>query len=171
VLVFIASSIIHMALQIHKREYKKLPEEKNLLEAMLKAGIPRGEYMFPCAASLKDAKTPEMQEKYRKGPCGFMTIVPSGVPSMFKNLVLWFLYSVLISVFVAYVAGRTLGPGTEYLPVFRVAGGVAIIAYTAGHFPGSIWKGTPWGTTLKHVLDGVLYGLLTAGVFGWLWPN
>ena len=35
----------------------------------------------------------------------------------------------------------------------------------------SIWKGQSWSTTLKFVFDGLVYGLLTAGVFGWLWPG
>jgi hypothetical protein len=25
--------------------------------------------------------------------------------------------------------------------------------------------------TIKHVIDGLIYGLLTAGTFGWLWPK
>jgi hypothetical protein len=28
-----------------------------------------------------------------------------------------------------------------------------------------------WGTTIKEVIDGLVYGLLTAGTFGWLWPR
>jgi hypothetical protein len=35
---------------------------------------------------------------------------------------------------------------------------------------GFIWFGHTWGRTLKDVADGVIYGLLTAGIFGWLWP-
>jgi len=25
--------------------------------------------------------------------------------------------------------------------------------------------------TIKEVVDGLIYGLLTAGTFGWLWPR
>jgi hypothetical protein len=28
-----------------------------------------------------------------------------------------------------------------------------------------------WGATIKEVIDGLVYGLLTAGTFGWLWPH
>jgi len=34
----------------------------------------------------------------------------------------------------------------------------------------SIWYRRSWSTTLKATLDGVIYGLLTGGAFGWLWP-
>ena len=56
-----------------------------------------------------------------------------------------------------------------YLEVFRVAGTTAFIAYAAGVWPQSIWYSRPWSTTLKHTLDGLIYGLLTGGTFGWLW--
>jgi hypothetical protein len=29
----------------------------------------------------------------------------------------------------------------------------------------------PWSMTFKEVIDGLVYGLLTAGTFGWLWPR
>jgi hypothetical protein len=35
----------------------------------------------------------------------------------------------------------------------------------------SIWRGQSWGTTWKHVADGLVYALVTAGTFGWLWPS
>ncbi len=71
---------------------------------------------------------------------------------------------------VAYIGAVTLDPGTEYLKVFQVIGTAAILAYAAAHVPRSIWFQRPWANTFKEVFDGVLYGLLTAGVFGWLWP-
>jgi len=171
VLVFVASSIIHMVLQFHKHEYKKLPDEESISTAMRTAGVARGEYAIPHAGSLKNAGTAEMQQKYQQGPCGYVTIVANGAPAIGKGLVLWFLYSVVISVCVAYIAGRTLVLGTEYLTVFRVTGTVACLAYAAAIIPNSIWKGTPWSSTLKHVLDGLVYGLVTAGAFAWLWPS
>jgi len=55
--------------------------------------------------------------------------------------------------------------------VFRVAGTVAFMAYGVGHIVNSIWMGQPWSNTLKHVFDGLVYSLLLAGTFGWLWPR
>jgi hypothetical protein len=31
--------------------------------------------------------------------------------------------------------------------------------------------GEPWSMVIKEVIDGLIYGLLMAGVFGWLWPR
>jgi len=116
-------------------------------------------------------KSPAVIEKYKKGPVGIVTVLPSGPPAMPKFLLKWFLFCLGISVFVAYLAGRTLGTGAEYLAVFRVAGTAAFLGYAVAHATDSIWKGQPWSTTIKHMFDGLVYGLLTAGVFGWLWPR
>ena len=86
-------------------------------------------------------------------------------------LVLWFLFSLVVSFFVAYLASRTLSPGTPYLRVFRVAGTVSFLAYAGGAAPSAIWMGKPWRSAAKDLADGLVYGLVTAGAFGWLWPR
>lgn len=171
VIVFIGSSIIHMVLTYHRSDYAKLPNEEALLDAMRKEGVRPGYYHFPRPASQKDMCSPEMIEKYKKGPIGVMAVIPNGQPQMGKFLSQWFVYCLVISVFVAYLAGRTLGAGAEYLAVFRVAGTAAFLGYGMGQPVDSIWKGQPWSVTAKHVIDGLVYGLLTAGTFGWLWPK
>ena len=35
----------------------------------------------------------------------------------------------------------------------------------------AIWFGRPWSSAWKVLGDALLYGLMTAGVFGWLWPG
>ena len=170
VIVFVASSIIHMLLPIHKSEYGKLPDEANVLAKLREANPKPGEYMFPCAASMKDSATPEMQAKFREGPCGFMTVIPTGAPAMGKPLTLWFVYTLVVGICVAYVGQLTLPVGTDYGTVFRLTGTVAILCYCVAYIPNSIWRGVPWVSTLKHLFDGVVYGLLTGGTFGWLWP-
>ncbi|MBI3484760.1 MAG: hypothetical protein HY012_06365 [Acidobacteria bacterium] len=171
VVVFVASSVIHMALPYHKSDYKKLPNEEKVLEALRALGVTPGTYHFPHCESHKDMKTPEHIEKLNKGPIGLMTVMPSGPPNMGKYLTTWFLYCVAISFFVAYLTGRTLGPGTQYLTVFRVAGTVGFLSYGIAHAHASIWEGRAWSTTLKFFFDGLVYGCLTAGMFGWLWPK
>jgi hypothetical protein len=89
---------------------------------------------------------------------------------MGANLVQWFLYSVVISVFAAYVTGRVLQPGADYLEVFRVAGTVTFMGYAMALPQFSIWYKRSWATTLRSMGDGLLYALLTGGTFGWLWP-
>jgi hypothetical protein len=72
---------------------------------------------------------------------------------------------------VAYVAAHTLAQGVHYLQVFRVVGAMGFLAYGLESVPASLWMGKPWGSTFRDMLDGLIYGLLMAGVFGWLWPR
>ncbi|MDX2436576.1 MAG: hypothetical protein QNL88_05940, partial [Acidobacteriota bacterium] len=101
---------------------------------------------------------------------GTANINPSGPPTMGKSLGLWFVMSLVVGLFAGYLASRTLAPGAHYLQVFRVVGCSSFMAYAFAYLSDSIWKMKPWSMTLKHVFDGLVYGLLTAGVFGWLWP-
>ena len=171
VFVFIVSSIFHTVLQLHRKDYRKLPEEDKVLEAMRAFDLPPGNYSFPRPDSAREFGSPQMKEKFNKGPVGMMTVLPSGPPAMGKSLVLWFVFCLVISLFVAYLTGRTLGAGVHYLAVFRVAGVTGFLAYGAAHAVNSIWKGDNWGMTIQHTVDGLVYGLVTAGTFGWLWPD
>ncbi len=170
VIVFVASSIMHMVLPYHRSDYGQLPEEDRLLTTLRSASLKRGLYIFPFCTH-KEMKSPAMLEKYKQGPVGMMTVFPSGPPAMPKFLGMWFVYSLIIGFFVAYLTGRTVTPGAHYLAVFRVAGTAAFLAYGLGHLSNGIWKGQPWGMTIKEAFDGLVYGLLTAGTFGWLWPR
>lgn len=170
VIVFVASAIMHMVLPYHKGDYKQLPNEEGLLSTLRSASLKPGLYIFPYCDH-KDMKSPAVQEKFKQGPVGMMTIRPSGVPAMPKFLVQWFVYCLVIGFFVAYLTGHTVGPSTHYLAVFRVAGTAAFLAYGLGNLSNGIWKGQPWSMTIKEVIDGLIYGLLTAGTFGWLWPH
>ena len=171
VVVFVLSSVLHMLIPLHKQDFAKLPAEDSVLAAMRSAGVQRGSYMFPCASSMKEMATPEMIEKQNTGPVGFMTVVPNGPINMGKSLVQWFLFSILISIFVAYIATFTLQAGDDYMRVFRLTGTVAVLGYAVGQVQDSIWKGLSWSVSMKFVFDGIVYGLCTAGVFGWLWPD
>jgi hypothetical protein len=55
--------------------------------------------------------------------------------------------------------------------VFRFAGTTAFLGYAFALAHDSIWFKRRWSTTVKFLFDGLLYGLLTAGTFGWLWPR
>lgn len=170
VFVFIASSVIHMVIPYHRNDYTKLKGEDSILDAMRAQGLGPGAYMFPRPDSVKDMQTPEMMEKYKTGPVGFMTVI-DGMPFMGKSLVQWFVYTVVVGVFVGYLSWFALGATSEYLEVFRVAGTIAFVAYGVGAIPDSIWKGQPWPVTMKFLVDALIYSLVTAGAFGWLWPT
>ena len=170
VIVFVASSIMHTLLTYHQSDYKQLPEEDKVLASLRSVGLKQGYYHFPFC-SHKEMKSPATMEKFKQGPVGLMTVLPSGPPAMPKYLVTWFLYCLIIGFFVAYLTGRTVAPGATYLAVFRVAGTAAFLAYGVGQLSNGIWKGQPWGMTIKEVIDGLVYSLLTAGTFGWRWPH
>ena len=171
VIVFVASSIIHMLLSYHRNDLRKLSKEDEVMGVLRGFNIPHGDYAMPYAGSMEGMKKPEFIDKMKKGPVVFMTILPSGPPSMGKSLLLWFFYSVLVSFFAAYVTGRALAPGVRYLAVFRFIGATAFMGYSLALLQNSIWYKRNWGMTLRSVFDGLLYGLLTAGTFGWLWPR
>jgi hypothetical protein len=170
VIVFIASSIIHMVLPFHRNDYKKLPNEDKVGAAIREAGVAPGLYMFPHTTHA-EMKSPETAEKFKRGPVGTLNLRPNGMINLGKFLGQWFGFCLLVSYFTAYATGITLAPGTHYLTVFRVAGTVAFMAYGLSQLANGIWKGEPWGMVIKELVDGLIYGLLTAGTFGWLWPR
>jgi hypothetical protein len=171
VIVFVASSILHMVLPYHKSDYRKLPEEDKVVDVLRAAGVTPGPtYHFPHTTHT-DMKSPDVVEKFKRGPVGLLTVIPSGPPAMGKYLGLWFVYCVVVSALVAIVAGTTLSAGTRYPVVFHLTALSALLGYGVGNLQDSIWKGQAWSVTFKHVVDGLIYALLTAGTFGWLWPR
>ena len=170
VIVFVASSIMHMVLPYHKGDYRQLPEEDKAMAALRPLGLTRGLYIFPYTTH-KDMKSPAMQEKYKQGPVGVLTVFSSGAPAMGKFLVQWFVFCLIVGFFVAYLAFHTVKAGALYPEVFRVVGTAAFLAYGVANLANGIWKAQPWSMVFKEVFDGLIYGLLTAGTFGWLWPR
>src|SRR6266566_2252462 len=128
IIVFVASSIMHMLLPYHRSDYQKLPDEDKLLPTLRAAGLKRGLYVFPFCTP-KEMKSTAAIEKYNQGPVGMMTIAPSGPPAMPKFLGLWFGYCLIIAFFVAYLTAHTVPPGAYYLKVFRVVGTAAFLGY------------------------------------------
>ena len=171
VLVFVASSVMHMLLPHHKGDVRELPVEDEVLAAIRRADPEPWEYVLPHARSMKDMKSPEYVQKRSAGKVALVRVWPGGPPTMGKELTGWFVYSLVVSLFAGYVAGRAVGPGAEYMEVFRFAATTAFAAYALGAWPETIWWKRPVSSTLKTTFDGLVYALLTAGVFGWLWPG
>ncbi len=171
VLVFVASSIIHMFLGYHAADYAAIPGEESVGAAIRNANVPPGDYAIPRAGSMKDMNSPEFQEKMVRGPVATLSVRPNGPANMGKMLGAWFVFILVVSIFAAYVTSRALVGGGDYGDAFRFAGTTAFVAYGVGTWSESIWYGRKWSTTLKNTLDGLIYGLLTGGVFGWLWPG
>jgi len=170
-IVFVASSVIHMTPLWHKSDFPKMPREAEVLDALRPLAIPPGDYFNPRASGMTEMKTPEFKEKLRQGPVAVMTVMPNGLINMNRSLTQWFLFLIVVSVFVALVTCRTLPIGTPYPRVFKVAGTVAFMAYALALCELSIWYRRSWSLTLKAAFDGLIYAGLTAGTFGWLWPR
>lgn len=171
VLVFLASSVMHMVLTYHRSDFRKLPAEADIQEALRKFNIPPGDYMLPCGGSPDAMKRPEFVEAMTRGPVAIMTVLPSGPPSMGASLALWFVYCCIVGVFAAYIAGRALPADASYLAVFRFAGATAFAGYFLAQLQVSIWYKRSWTTTFKNGVDSLIYAGLTGGAFGWLWPR
>ncbi|MDE2234853.1 MAG: hypothetical protein KGL13_02785 [Gammaproteobacteria bacterium] len=171
VAVFIVSSIIHVVLKPwHAVDYLGLSNEDEVRATMRKGTPAPGMYMLPYC-KMEDMKKPESQEKFKQGPVGFMILRANGTPNMGKNLVLWFIFCLIVGLFSAYVAASTLAAGTAGMQVFRVVSTVGFMAYAFGSLPMGIWYAQPWKAVTKDVIDGLIYALVTGWIFVLLWPK
>ena len=171
VLVFVVSSVIHMALGYHAGDWRKLPDEDGVQEALRRFNFAPGDYLLPKPASAAAMKDPAFVARREKGPVFVMTVFPGGASfGMGKQLASWFLYAVIVGLFAGYVAAIVLPAGAPYMTVFRITGTVAFAGYALALMQNSIWYHRGWGQTLLTMFDGLIFALLTAGAFGWLWP-
>ena len=171
VLVFLASSLIHMVLPYHRTDYGKVGSEDKVMDALRPFGITPGDYMVPCSTSPAAAQAPEFVAKLKRGPFLIMTVFPSGPMAMGGSLAAWFVFCVVVGVFAGYLTSRALPAGAPYLEVFRFTGTIAFAGYALALWENTIWYKRAWTTTLKANIDGLIYALLTGGAFGWLWPQ
>lgn len=169
VFVFLASSIIHMVIKYHNKDYRSLPNEEAARAAL--RGVPAGQYIVPWCQDMKDLEKPDVKQKFVEGPVGLIWLRQPAAPTMGPALMQWFVFCLVVSLFAGYVGARTLPAGAEYLAVFRVTGTVAFVGYGLSSAADSIWAGKPWGVTFKHFIDALVYGLVTGGTFGWRWPD
>ena len=170
VIVFIVSSIVHMATPWHAGDFGTLPNEDAVLTALRPFGLAPGQYVAPRPSSMKDMGSPEFQAKAKLGPHVMMTVMPAG-SGMGAQLASWFVYTFVVALFAGFMCSKAEGAGVDYKIVFKFVAGIAFGAYSIGLWQMSIWYRRPWLVTLKSTIDGLLYACLTAGTFGWLWPR
>ena len=170
VFVFIASSIMHMALTYHRTDFGQVPDEAKVMDQLRPFNIPPGDYAMPFATDMKETGTQEFIEKTKQGPVAVLTVLPNGPMTIGKSLGMWFVYSLVVGAIAGYTAGLSLGPDADYRVVFRIVSTVAFCGYSLAILQGTIWWYRGWGYTLRTMFDGLIYALLTAGTFGWLWP-
>ena len=168
VFIFIASNILWMALPFwHRPDYGRLPEESTVQNALVSAKS--GQYIVPCVNwnKLSADERAAMQTR----PAALLLVRNPGKFEMGKSLGTWFAYNIVIAIFVAYLTGHTRPAGAHYLEIFRVAGTAAFLAYGLRGVPDAVWYGKPWLVAFKEMVDGLVYAMLMAGTFGWLWPK
>ncbi len=170
VLVYITGIVLYMVLPFHSKHFAKLPDEDAVIDALRTQDVKLGQYMFPGAESREECTTPEWIEKTNQGPVGFLFVMPPGT-SMSRHFIFHALFIFAISVMAGYMGSASLSPGAEYLEVFQVVGAATFLGHSFGHFPNAIWHGFSWKLTWIRVFEGLLYALLTAGIFAWLWPQ
>lgn len=172
VLVFIASSLIHMVFKWHAPDYHGLANEEAVRDA-IRAGNPApGLYVLPYCKEMKEMGSEAMLKKYHEGPVGFLTLKANGAPSMGVPLLQWFVYSLVISAIAAYLAVQAFGFAADHKPMaVHLIGVVSFLAYGFGAIQESIWKAETWRSTFKYVLDAAVYAVITALTFLWLWPS
>ena len=170
VVVFLASFIVHMVLPFHRKDFAKLPAEDEVLDALRRFNIKPGDYMAPHVSGPEEMKTKECQEKLARGPIFTATFMPSGSMNMGPQLAMWFVFCLIVSLFSGYLASRALPAGSEYLDVSQIASTTAFLGYCMSRWSDTIWYKRSIPSTIRSTVDGLIYGLLTGGVFGWLWP-
>ncbi|NIN73346.1 MAG: hypothetical protein GTO46_15765 [Gemmatimonadetes bacterium] len=170
VIVFVAAFIAWTVLPHHRSDWVRVPNEDSLMQTIRDLNLGRGQYVFPHQMTAEGAKAEGAQEKLKEGPRG--SLIVWDMPNMGRSMAFYFLFCLGVSFMVAYVGYAARIPAAEdYLHVFRVLGTVAFLAYSVAEIPRAIWFGHTWSSVWKSVIDGLVFGLLTGGVFGWLWPS
>ena len=171
VLVFLASSVVHMFTKWHAGDFSTLPNEDAVLAALRPFNLAPGAYAAPRPKDMKDMASPEFKAKHAQGPVVMMTVMPGGQTGMGQQLALWFVYSAFVAFFSGYVTSKTAGMATDTRIVFKFVAIIAFGAYSIGLWQMAIWYRRSWVVTIKSTIDGLLYALLTGAAFMWLWPH
>ena len=171
VFVFIASSVIHMALPWHKKDFRGVPQEEQVAAALRPYAIPPGDYMLPKPETMKQLRSPEYADRLARGPVLMMTVMPNGMSAMGGMLAKWFVYLVVVAAIAAAVASTTLGRAADSKLIFHTVALTSFLGFAAALWQMSIWYHRSVMTTLRSTIDGAIYAAITAGTFVWLWPR
>ncbi len=176
VLSAIACSIIALlawpVLSHHHAEWKRLPTEPDVLDALRKDPPPPGLYRFPYAMN-HEMERADVKLAFARGPVGFITIAdrhrPS-IPKMVAGMGGYFLSISFVVGYVAWAAAPTPKLGAPQTLVAQITFTVALLAYAAAGIPECVWRGRPWKAWLAQLLDAAMSAAATAFIFAKLWP-
>jgi hypothetical protein len=115
-------------------------------------------------------KTPEFQQKMEQGPRGVMTVFPQVAPGpdMGRNLGLTFVYFLIVSLVIAYLATLGLQRGAEFRSVFRFVSTAGLLAFLTAIVGHAIWFRC---RIVGHVIESIAYAVIVGAIFGLLWPR
>lgn len=170
-LAWIASGLIHMVLKYHNSDYQKLDNEDEVMSAVRNGRTGLGIYSMPYCGDPSNMADEAVQRKFKEGPVAFLTVFAPGLPNMGKLMAQQISFFIVGCGLIAYCASLALMPGASYMSVFRVVSAIGFMAFGWAVIPYSIWYGHLWSTTAKFLLDALIYALIVAGVFAWLWPD
>lgn len=170
-LAWVASGIIHMVIKYHNKDYRPLPNEDEVSDALRNGQLAKGMYTMPYCADMNEMGSDKMQSKFNNGPVAMIAVFDNGMPAMGKLLGQQIAFFIAGSCLVAYCTALTVDTGTSYMEVFRVVSAISFLAFGWANIPFSIWYGHPWSTTGRYLLDAIIYALVFAGTYAWLWPS
>ncbi|MDP1563818.1 MAG: hypothetical protein Q8M16_20745 [Pirellulaceae bacterium] len=166
VVLFFASFVAWTVLPHHASDFRPLPDEDKLMETVKLLKIAPGSYMFPHMTHAQ-ASDPEKIAKYTAGPRG--TVVVWDMPNMGRNLLLTFVYFLLIALVTAYIAWESLqGQTVTFLKAFQIVGAIGVLTFASSGQLNAVWFPR---RTLKDFIDGIVYGIFMGLIFAFLWPT
>jgi hypothetical protein len=151
--VWFASFLIWAVLDIHKKDFARLPDEERFADALRSLNLPPGNYLFPWCESKAQQRDPAYLERVKQGPTGYISLW--GRINMGRNMALTFITYLVVSVFIAYLGWAALGPGASFGRVFQITGTAGVLAYAFGFLSNDVWFGVSARSSLLKVMDGV----------------
>lgn len=166
VALFFASFLSWMVLQLHKMDWVKLEREDEFLQCGRSNGLAPGSYMFPGCQSQAEMGSPEFKAKMEAGPRGVITVFAN--VGMGQNLALTFVYFLVLSFCIAYLATLALPREADFMRVFRFVSTAGLIAFLSAIVQHSIWFKC---RITGHVIESIAYAAIIGAIFAALWPR
>lgn len=166
VALFFASFLSWMVVKLHIDDWRKIDKEDEFMAATGRCNLPVGSYMFPRPNTPAEMQTEEFKKKYEAGPRGVLTIMPKA--NMGVNLGLTFLYFLVVSTILGYLATIAFKPGEQFLEVFRFVFTAGFLTFLAAMVQHAIWFRA---RIVRHVIESVAYAAITAALFAAFWPS
>jgi len=170
VVMFVWTSIAHMALPLGEAGIGEMPNESAVLSAMQSSmGEKSGLYVFPCLGVGKDATREQkneamkqMQQRIAASPSGILMYHPPGRPFAFgKALAIEFSTEVLQAILVIWLLAQTrIGSFAGRVGFVLIAGILAAITTNVSYWN---WYGFPGVYTASYILID-LVGFVLVGI-------